>query len=175
MKFLKRSSAVIIAALLITFIFTPAAYAAVKKTAQRYVHTEYLSTIKKNAVAVSTGTTNLTVRMGEGYLKFTAPRTKMYKFTFSKVTGKYTMDGYVQFYKQDRSDSRRVETFDVSTSGGKTDTLFLAINGVKHQGGKLKDRPLQKRTGKVKLKKGQVIYMYYQATPAHSTAKLVIK
>ena len=175
MKSIKRYAVMLAAALLITGLFAPAAHAAVKTTASRCVHTEKLKTIKKSAAKVKVGTTNLTVKMGEGYLKFTAPATRTYKFSFSKVTGKYTNEGYVQFYKKDPSDSTSVVTFDVSTKGGKTDTLHFSINGVEHQGGSLKDRPLPSRTGKVKLKKGQVIYMYYQATPAHSTAKLVIK
>ena len=173
MKVLKRYSIVFLAALFVSILFTPAAFAAVKTTAKKCVHTESLKKVKKNAAAVKKGTTDLTVRMGEGYLKFTAPSTKTYQFTFSDMTGKYTMEGYVQFYKKASNNS--VQTFNVSTAGGKTDTLWLAINGIEHQGGKLKNRPLQTRTGKVKLKKGQVIYMYYQATPAHSTAKLVIK
>ena len=175
MKCFKKYVVMFLAALLITGLFAPAAQAATSVTAKRCVHTETLKTIKKYAAKVKPGTTNLKVKMGEGYLKFTAPRTKTYKFTFSNVTGKYTMDGYVQFYRMDKADKKHVETFNVSTKGGKTDILYLAINGVEHQGGKLKTRPLQKRTGSVKLKKGQVIYMYYQATPAHSTCKLVIK
>ena len=55
----------------------------VSKTVKKQEFTTSTKIIKKKAVAVKAGKTTLKVKKGQGYVKYTANKTKKYKFTFS--------------------------------------------------------------------------------------------
>ena len=90
-------------ALVMTFAATPA-YAAAKKTVKKTDWTFEIATIQKRATQVKKGTTKLTIKKGEGYLKFTAPSTKTYSFKFSDVKSSFGASAFVEVQTQDSYD-----------------------------------------------------------------------
>ena len=167
----------ILATVLLIGTFAVTADAAMKKTVKNQKTVWKLSTVNKKATKVKKGTTNLTYTKGQGYIKFTAPKTKTYTFTFSNYKMKGDTAGHIDFFKKDKYDSTRVDWIDVTTKGGKSDVLWMKTTGFKEDTtGKVVDRFLHKRYGKVKLKKGETVYIHlYSATKKKATMKLVIK
>lgn len=159
-------------ALVMTFAATPA-YAAAKKTVKKADFTTKTATIKKKATRVKKGTTKLTIKKGEGYLKFTAPSTKTYSFKFSNVKCSYGASAFVEVQTQDSYDPSYSFLTKVKTKGGKSDTLWLSIGG--YTSGSGVNKRLASRTGKIKLKKGQDIYFYFYNGTRKSTCTLKIK
>jgi hypothetical protein len=164
-------------------------YAACKKTVRysknRGTTAASIRVINKVATKVPRGTTNLTFN-DSGYLKFTAPKTATYSFTFSNVRGKNVCSG-VSIYKYvpsqkswtGRTFAAHLEAIKVSTQGGKAYSLNLASKGKTIPGNKSTtgaNKYLASRTGKIRLSKGQTIYMYYFASyKCKNTATLVIR
>ena len=176
-KTLKRSLVMILATVLLIGTFAVTADAAAKKTVKKLSYNAEMSTIKKKATAVKKGTTNLTYTKGQGFIKFTAPSKKTYSFTFSNLKAKGETSAYVVFQVKDKDYPKFLIDAVVSTKGGKTDALWLASTGSpESKKGKVVDRFLHKRTGKIKLKKGETVYIYFEsAVNKKNTMKLVIK
>ena len=176
-KFFKKSLLMTLVTVLLIGTFAISADAVMKRTVKYQKYNASTSSIKKKAVTVKKGTTNLTITKGEGWIKFKAPSTKTYSFTFSNLKTKN--DGviaYVDFKKQDKYDKNWLTYVKVATKGGKTDALWLKSKDFSESTTKLIYRPLNSRTGKVKLKKGEILYMYYSGREGKkNTAKLVIK
>ena len=153
--------------------------AASSKTVKKQGFTTNTKTIEKKATKVKKGTTNLTLSKGQGYIKFTAPSTKTYKFTFSNCKSKkYTNNGFFSAQTPDKNSPSYSFHTKVKTKGGKDSTLWLSFNGYKFTSSRYKtiERPIAKRTGTIKLKKGQTIYFYLNSgTNGKATTKLVIK
>ena len=148
-------------AVAVAFAFMPSpAFAASSKSVSKQTFTTKSATVHKKAVTIKKGTTKLTYKAGVGYVKFKAKKTKTYSFTVSSVKSKkFSSATYVSFYTKSAYKSKSLASKKVSTKGGKNNTLWLSCNGYSHSG-KLIYRPLATRTGKVKLKKGQWIYLY---------------
>ena len=136
--------------------------------------------INKKATKVKRGTNKLLVKGSTGYVKLVAPKTKTYSFTFSGVKGTdgrgssayataMTPDSYYPHLSF--STNTKMKTY-----GGKTNTLWLAYQGrtFNYYSSKV-SQPIAKRTGKIKLTKGQVFYFYFSGTAANTYTTLKIK
>lgn len=177
-KTLKRSLIMTLVAVLLIGTFAVTAEAAMKRTVKKQDETTKISTANKKAAKVKKGTTNLTFTKGQGYLKFVAPKTKTYSFTFSNMKVKGGNDlGMIRFNKKDKLYPKELTQIEVSTKGGKTEYITLMSTGWKElKKGKTVDHMLHKRTAKTKLKKGEALYIYFDTIDGNKTnVKLVIK
>lgn len=168
----------VLVALLVALAFVPTdAYAASSKTVKKAGFTSETKVIEKKATKVTKGTTKLTFKKGEGFIKFKATKTKKYSFTFSNLKGKKTNNAYITFKTPDKYSPEYSWSTPLKTKGGKSETLWLSVNGTKFTGNyKQIDKPIVKRTGTIKLKKGQMAYFYfYSGNNAKTTATLKIK
>ena len=121
--------------------------------------------VPKKAPVVKKGTSVITMKKASGFVKFKAPSTKTYKFTVSKLSNKSKTFTSALVSLLKIGDDGRLDIATIKTYGGKNDTMFIASNKVPEQldKAKKKDYFLVKRTGSVKLKKGDTIYLYAQA------------
>ena len=176
-KLLKRSLVMTLVTVLLIGTFAISADAVAKKTVKKQKFTTSLSVANKKAAKVKKGTTNLTYTKGEGYIKFTAPSTKTYSFTFSNLKVSGESAAHVSPMLKSKYDSKSLDFVKVSTKGGKNDSLCLVSKGwAEDKTGAVKHRYLHSRTGKIKLKKGETIYFYFYSTSTNkNTMKLVIK
>lgn len=176
MKNLKRRGlALVLAVVLLTGMLGLTADAAAKKTVKNQDFTTTTSTINKKAAVVKKGTTTLTFTKGQGYVKFTAPATKTYTFTFSNMTGKDVYTAFVEVQMKDKYSPKYSFMTQVTTKGGKSNTLWLLHKSKSYKGGKVISRPLKTRSGKIKLKKKQVIYFYFYNGQHKGSVKLNVK
>ena len=177
-KFFKRSLVMTLVTVLLIGTFAISADAVAKKTVKPQKFVSKTAVANKKAATVKKGTTNLTFTKGQGYVKFVAPSTKTYSFTFSdlKQNKKYGTYTSISVQLRDRSDKAYMWLKEVSTKGGKNDFLCLNVNNQKDTvNTKNVDKYLRSRTAKIKLKKGDVIYFHLDNSPNKTTCKLVIK
>ena len=113
----------------------------------------------KVSAKVKKGKTTLSVK--DGIISFKAPKTGTYSFTFSGITSIADSSAAVfadaTFYSYGM---HQMKNSKISTKGGKTAVLRLSSKTGKQTSGAMIKRSLPSRTGKVKLKKGDVIYIY---------------
>lgn len=147
------------------------------KTVKKAKFCTATATINKKALKVKKGTTKLNFKGGQGYLKFTAPATKTYKFTFSGVQcANYGgASAFVEVQTPYSSDTSYSFLTNVKTKGGKSNTLWLAYKGhsFNYYSSNLA-RPIAKRTGSIKLTQGQDIYFYFSGTKKNTKATLKV-
>ena len=170
-KLTKVLSLMLVAALILGTFAVPAS-AAAKKTVKKHGFETRVAPINKCAAVVKKGTTNLTIKGGEGYVKFVAPKTKKYSFTFSNLKNKGGVSGFVEMQTRDGEYCWLTK---VKTKGGQSDTLWLSINGAKSSSSDTLNKRLASRTGTYTLKKGEAMYMYVYTNMRKTTCKLVIK
>ncbi|MDO5456525.1 MAG: hypothetical protein Q4F25_06390 [Eubacteriales bacterium] len=180
-KLLRKSLIMTLAAVLLIGTFAISADAVMKKTIKPQEYTKKVSVANKKAAVVKKGTTKLTFKEGYGYIKFVAPATKTYKFTFSNLKQSKNVenpDYYVGFSVQVKSAKypKKLIAKKVSTMGGKASSLKMYVNDYSPEfcPDKKVDWYEKTRTGKVKLKKGQAIYFWLDGCDK-ITGKLVIK
>ena len=175
-KILSRLTLVMVISMVLVGMTPVAASAKTIKLKPREFTTKTRVAQKKSKV-VKKGTTTLTISRSEGYIKFTAPKTKTYNFTFSDFKVKGTSLSFIYAYKKNKNDPTSLKHVMVSTKGGKTDVLRIAsTKNEETASGRLADRYLHKRSVKMKLKKGETVYFYfYGALAKKSTVKLNIK
>lgn len=136
----------------------------------------------KKAPKVGLGKTHVMLKVNtqkdnEGFFKFKAPKTGLYKFTFSnyhsngKLTeGKDIQFGGVEFYKYDKK-QKQISSFRVKI--GKYYDYFLyvctkeLVEKYPNDGGLFCSLP--KRDTTIKIKKGQTIYIGTYFSTAKST------
>ena len=174
-KIIRRCFVLMLVAVMLTGAMSVSTFAAAKKTVKKQTFDTKTKTIEKKATKVKRGTTNLTISKGEGYIKFVAPKTKTYSITFSNVKTKNGGSAFVEIQTRDADSPSYSFMTKVKTKGGKSNALWLSVNGTKFTERDVLERPLAKRTGKIKLKKGQPVYMYFYSGTKKTTAKLVIK
>ncbi len=117
------------------------------------------ATVQKKAASVQKGNNQVVIpEAGTFYLKFKAPKTRTYLFTFQNLMPKGTdtyLVGHSYFLAKDTLDKKHVAMMKVKSQGGKTYVLthanLLAYSGSKY---------LPARYAKMKLKAGQVVYIY---------------
>ena len=150
----------VIMAIVVALAFAPSPALAASKSVSKQKFSTSVATADKKAATVKKGTTKLTYKKGCGYIKFQAPATKTYSFKFSKVKSKkFSSATYVSMYTPSAYNSKVLAVKKMKTKGGKYNALWLSVNGHKHSG-KMLYRPIASRTGKVKLKKDQWVYLY---------------
>ena len=177
-KLLKRSLVMTLVTVLLIGTFAISADAVMKRTVKKQTFTTTTSTIVKKAVAVKKGTTNFTVSKGQGYMKFTAPKTKTYTFTFSNIkdSRSYTHTSFIEIQTKDKEYPSSSFMTKAATKGGKNNTLWLGVNGAYTRNSKKTvDKAYASRYAKIKLNKGQQIYFYFYNMDNKTTGKLVIK
>ena len=152
------------------------AFAATSKVVKKQKFTTSVSVANKNATTVKIGSYRLTFQKSEGYLKFKAPKEGKYSFTFSNIKkNSFGASSYVALMKVSPYSSKSITYTNASTFGGKTDTLWLSVNGASFPSYKKICRPIAKRTATLKLKKNEVLYLYFYASSGKTTGNLVIK
>lgn len=152
--------------------------AAATKTVKKSSLTHSTKEIEKTATTVKKGKTNLKFKKGKGYIKFKAPSTKTYSFKFSNVKDKTTEISMAAVGVQikDPKTPKYSPRVEVSTKGGKSDKLFLAVDKYVYKEGKTIEHFLASRTAKIKLKKGQVLYFYFlTSSECQASLSLTIK
>lgn len=166
--------AAVFAVLMLAIAMATPAYAATK-TVKKQAFTTKTSVIKKKATTVKKGKTTLVVAKGQGYVKFKAPATKVYSFTFSGLKSKSAGSAFVEVQTQDKSSPSYSFLTDVKTQGGKHDTLWLSVSGYRDKYNKGVNKCIASRYGKKKLAKGQEIFFFFYNGSSKTTANLVIK
>lgn len=139
------------------------------------------SAVKKKATGIKRGTFRIqTGTLGKGWLKFKAPKKKTYTFTFANVstTNRYgysTAYCHMDFIKKYKYLKRSY--FDrryLKTQGGKAYTLWFGTkDSISNQYPNLST--LRSRYGKLKLKKGQTVYLFLSFSYPGDSCTLNIK
>ena len=140
-----------------------------------------LSKLKNKITRVKKGKTKLLIR--SGFLSFKAPSAGKYTFTFY---GLDTRGGYgsVSFLKRVGSSKllSYIKNRYVKTAGGRNSVLWLCTKAEapyyeKDSSIKKIARPLIKRSGTIKLAKGEKVYLYldFPLTEEDQTRKTITK
>lgn len=148
--------------------------AATTKTVKHADFTTKLSVAKKKATVVKKGTTKLKVKPNGGYVMFKAPKTKTYKLTLSNLTSKNPI--YSAFAEVLKPQDKSILMTDVKTQGGRSNVLWLAdkANVAKDKKDPISSR-LASRYAKIKLKKGERVFLYIYGTKTIGTFKATLK
>ena len=166
----------LLAVLMLALSVATPAYAAKKATIKSANFNTRRAPVAKRATKVTKGTYKLTIAGGKGYAKFTAPATKTYTFNVSNVKDSNRgSNGYWYIMtSHGYSSSKYIGQTEVKTQGGKTTTMWMTVNGYKSSGtGTSKN--LASRYAKIKLKKGETVFVYFSFLNKKTTATLVIK
>lgn len=149
--------------------------AAVKRSVKTQVFTTKTRVAQNRATTVTRGTTLLTFNAGRGYIRFQAPATKTYTFTFCNIkdSGRHSVMS-IAVQKPNKGDKSHLNLVDVRTQGGKDCFLSMASNGYRDKYGKGTNKYLTSRTCKVLLQKGQVLYFHFGTWKTKHTATLKI-
>ena len=165
------------AALVLVFAMVTPAYAVKRATLKKASYTTMRARATKNATKVTNGTYRLTISSGKGYAQFTAPATKTYAFVVSDVKNSDQSLGYWYIMTSHRYKSQTyIGQEKVPTNGGKSTVLRMAINGRRDRSGSsVAERYLASRYGKIRLKKGETIFLYFNFFGKNTRATLKIK
>ena len=127
---------------------------------------KYTTSVKKvNAKKVTTGTYTVKLK-GNGYMKFTPSATRTYEFKFSSVKTKFSYAlGSVIFQK---ADGKQLKNISVKTDGGKTDMINPATRNDAVDEDEPAELYLKTRSAKMKLTKGEALYIYFNFVGADS-------
>ena len=146
------------------------------KAVKRHDFSTDTKAIDKAATKVKKGTTKLNVKKGQGYLVFTAPSTKEYSFAFSNLKCSAGASAFVEVQKRDGRSPQYSHMIEVSTKGGKSNTLWLSLNGYKGPSDvKAVDKPLASRTATTTLQKDEKIYFYFYNGDKKTSLNLKVK
>ena len=157
-------------------VYAKPSYAKIKQVPE-CKFTTLTRTAELKAVSVKEGDTN--IRLGSrsfGYIRFKAKETRKYTFTVSGLSGRKA-DAYVNglFYIMTKYGDKNqlIGQQSVKTKGGYSKPLRIA----NRNDGKpySVNSYLKKRSGIIKLKKGQVVYIYLYANRGYATMLLNIK
>lgn len=173
-RLLKKSLLMILVLGLLVGGMTTTTFAATKKL-KKQGFTTTTAVANKKALAVKKGTTIVKLSgKGNGYLKFRAPKAKTYSFTLSNIksgTGGYTC-GYFYVMRKYGSSNQYIGQEPLKTYGGKSTALYLSTRN--ESSGKKAFQYRTSRTGKIRLNKGEVVYLYFSFY-AKDSLKLKIK
>ena len=174
MKGLKRSVALLLTMIMVLTLTSVPAFAKTKTIKMKgAAYTSRTADMSRSAKTVKKGTYILkTSKKKGGFLKFTATKTKTYTFTISHYsTNKSYCNGYWYIMTQSKYSPDYYYSTEVKTQGGKTSSLYICSKS--NTSGKKVHRFLKSRYGKIKLQKGQTVYIYLYYTGGN--AKLKIK
>lgn len=147
---------------------------AAKKTVRRVKDKKYTMKTRgaeKNAITLQKGTTYLKFgKKGYGYVKFTAPSTREYIFTVSKLKKhkKSSLPGkhYFSIMTAKKKNPYELKGNKVKTNGGKSKNLYFWTRNIKLGSAHLQYR--KKRYGRLVLEQGQTAYVYFCCSPKDS-------
>ena len=160
----------LVVAVMFSMVFVDAFAIESEAAAARKVTTGVVRSYKQNdpklkkVPAVKKGTTRVTQKKQHALVKFTAPQTKAYTFTVSNVSDPSDKSNIACGHYYILKDNGRgyLESLTASTQGGKNSTLRIAtpqfLNNWNQSGSK-STWYLKSRYGKVKLKKGETVYL----------------
>ena len=104
-----------------------------------------------------------------------APKKKTYTFTFSKLKSKTKTLTAIGIQLKDRKNPAYAWYTKAKTAGGKTNFLNMGVNGETFKSGEKVNWYLTKRSAKIKLNKGDVLYLQIRNDPYKTTCILEIK
>ncbi len=144
-------------------------------TLKKQDFTTKTSTAKKKAIRVTAGETIVKMpSKGKGYLKFKAPVKGTYQFTFSDLTKKKgSQDGYINLQLPKKGQTKKLVKQKVKSWGGSTYSLWLGIRNKKYGSNKA-EWTRTARKAKIKLKKGQEVYVFFSFA-AKDTVKVKVE
>lgn len=174
MKGIKKTVALFLTLIMVLALASVPAFAKTKTIKMKgAAFTTRSAEIARSAKKVKKGSYILkTNKKKGGFLKFTATSTKTYTFTISHYsTKKYYCNGYWYIMTQAPNNPDYYYSTKVKTQGGTNSSLYICSKSNTY--GKKVYRFLKSRYGKIKLKKGQTIYIYLEYTGGN--AKLKIK
>ena len=161
----KIVSMLLVLAVAASIAFTDVASIEVQ-AATKKVSTSATDAKLKKIPSVKKGTTLVTMKKMHTYVKFKATKTKTYTFTISNiydpVNKKGAVNGYFTIRKPYSATSSYLDRMDVKTKGGKADSLQIANKYFLtnwSNSGKTVDKYFTSRYAKVKLTKGQTVYI----------------
>lgn len=132
------------------------------------------ATVNKKATKVTRGTTRLTYKAARGYVKFTAPASKTYKLTLSKLSNSsmpYGFCGWAWICKSNNYGRLAYQT--VKTNGGKAFTLWVgSTKFTDKKATKTINRCIRTRSARISLNKGETIYILFSS---YKNSKLTLK
>ena len=118
-------------------------------------------TANKKGRVVKKGTTTLVMPSnGRGYLKFKATKKKKYTFTLSGLrSSRSYSNGYFYVMRTYGRGGKYISMDKLSTQGGKVSALYISTED--HTYSDLKYAFLTSRYGKIKLRKNETVYLYF--------------
>ena len=151
-----------LAAAAVACSLAPSLAFAVDKPVKQQEFTTTTATIAKKATTVKKQKkVYRLIYKKQGYIRFTAPATRTYKFKFYNLKGKSVYSSFVSSQAPDKRSPEYSFMVKVATKGGKTNTLWLATKGHQSKTGDMVNRNLLSRTAKIKLAKGQRLFFYF--------------
>ena len=154
---------IIITLILLLLIIPIPTHAATTIKPKSWKYTTSVKNVKAKTVTTGTYTVKVT---GSEYLKFTPSATRTYEFTFSTVKTKFSYAlGSVVFQK---ADGKELKNISVKTDGGKTDMLNIATRNDAVDEDEPAELYLKKRSAKMKITKGEPLYIYFNFVGADS-------
>ena len=123
------------------------------------------SVAKKMGQVVKKGTTTVVFSpsLGSGYLKFKAPKKKKYTFTLSGLsTTRSYSNGYF-YVMRTYGRGKYITMSKMTTQGGKTSSLYVSSKD--HPYSDLRTAFITSRFGRLTLKKGEMVYLYFSFSP----------
>ena len=149
-------------------------YAATKKLKNQTFTTD-TAVANRKALSVKKGT--YTVKLpskGKGYLKFKAPKKATYSFTLSKLKASSSYScGYFYVMRKYGTTNQYIGQEKLKQKGGKQEAMNIATRN--STSGKVISRYLTSRTGKITLRKGEVVYLYFSFWSEDKSVVLKIK
>ena len=158
-KILSRLTLVMVISMVLVGMTPVAASAKTIKLKPREFTTKTRVAQKKSKVVKKGTTTVVMPPNGRGYLRFKAAKNKKYTFTLSGLrTKKSYSNGY--FYVMRKYGSGKYISMEkLKTQGGKTSALYISTED--HKYSELKYAFLTSRYGKIKLRRNEVVYLYF--------------
>ena len=184
MKKIMKKSLLFLAMAVLTLAMCTMGASAASVTVKAQKFTTSTATAAKKAKRVGIGTTKL-AKIGSasepgGYVKFTAPKTAKYSFTISKphcLKTSYSdiLNGHA-YIMTTYGNGSYITMAKVSTKGGKATSLYLCSPysySLHSNDAATAYTALPSRTAKIKLQKGQTVYVYLWFTSqAYATLKI---
>jgi len=165
-----RSPLLLLAVVMLAlFAVRPASAEAATTKVKKQEFTVFRSVVEKKATRIKVGKTYKLQADSEGFLTFTAPATKSYKFTFSglKSVGVSSKADLMSIcataYRSDSSKYITSNDIDMKTQGGSSKVLTICTKYAYSLGSHASVTTLtalKTRYGQITLEKGQTLYFY---------------
>ena len=181
MIFSKAKKTILLLMVMLMTTAVPVAAMAAVKTVKKSEFTTKLSAAEKKGLTVKKGKTVL--KVSQGYVKFTAPASGKYTFTFAglkQLSSKGYEVGHTSFMKKSPYSDTSITTLMIKTKGGKTSAMDLctkAFHNKNNKGKKITTSTyIPSRSTTLSLKKGEKVFIYmYFGSQVRDQITLTIK